>query len=194
MLAAALACACLVPGCAQPGGGLLARHTTIGSLKASVSQLEFEKHQLGRKVANLEAENQRIEGRLTQEESANGELTARLDDARVMLRSRGFDTDSLAGPTRSTQDDSDFDERPRTTPAGRGQRSGRRPPFARIPGHIDPVPNSGAKDDTNSDDPLDAPYSTRSRGDDFGPQSRVDPGTHWRRVAAKTDPYAVSTR
>ncbi len=146
-----------VSGCAQ-SGPLLTQGTTVGSLKTSVSHLEYENQQLKREVATLKAENRDVEGRLVQEESANGELTARLDDARNLLRGRGV---AESGP--------EVDAPPKTLPAGQSSRKKRKPPFARIPGRLDPLP---ALDD-DSDSP-----STRDPEAD-GPQSRLDRNNAW---------------
>lgn len=77
-------------GCAQ-SGSLLSQRTTVGSLKTSVSHLEYENQQLRREVASLKGENREFENRLVQEEAINGDLTARLDDARSLLAQRGLD-------------------------------------------------------------------------------------------------------
>ena len=63
-----LAATSLLAGCAQPGP-ILSRFTTIGTLKTSLSHLEFENQQLRSKVATLESENREIENRLVQEEA-----------------------------------------------------------------------------------------------------------------------------
>ncbi len=59
---------------------------TVGQLKTGLSHLEFENQQLKNSVAKLDRENRNIEDRLVQEQIDNGELTARLDDARNLLR------------------------------------------------------------------------------------------------------------
>src|SRR4051794_28361793 len=97
---AALALA-TVGGCAQPGP-LLSQRTTVGSLKASLSHLEYENRQLRGEVAALKDENREIENRLVQEEAHNGDISARLDDARTLLGNRGpAGNDALdPGPAR----------------------------------------------------------------------------------------------
>jgi hypothetical protein len=147
-----------VSGCAQ-SGPLLTQGSTVGSLKTSLTHLEFENQQLKREVATLKAENRDVEGRLVQEESANGELTARLDDARDLLRGRGV----------SNESNSEFDAPAKTLPAGQSSRKKRKPPFARIPGRIDPIPSL--------DDDIE-PHSTRDPEAD-GPQSRLDRDNVW---------------
>src|SRR6059058_140130 len=89
------AMAAVVPfGCAQ-SGPLTSRNTTLGSLKASVSQLEFDNEKLRKEVAELKADNARLDTQLAQEREANGEVTARLDDTRNLLRRQGGDTQAL---------------------------------------------------------------------------------------------------
>lgn len=150
--------AATVSGCAQ-SGPLLTQGTTVGSLKTSLSHMEYENQQLKREVASLKAENRDIEGRLVQEESVNGELSARLDDARDLLRGRGIadDTGSDGGAPRTT------------LPAGQSTRKKRKPPFARIPGRLDPLPS--LEDETE-------PQSKRDPSAD-GPQSRLQRNNVW---------------
>ncbi|MBX6316147.1 MAG: hypothetical protein IRY99_25035 [Isosphaeraceae bacterium] len=164
----------LATGCTQPGP-LTARRTTIGALKASVSLLESEKEQLRREVTDLKAENQRLGQRLAQSESANDELATRLDNARELLRRQGGG-ESLLG--RSTETDPEFrlEPMPRTTPAGRNPKKGRKTPFAQIPGEI-------AIPDPNFQDEGSDPRDERSDRDDFGPQSRLDAASPWLPVA-----------
>jgi outer membrane murein-binding lipoprotein Lpp len=185
-LALAIVMTCLSggPGCVQ-SGPLQNHRTTVGTLKASVSQLEFEKEQLRKQVAQLKAEGRRTEDRLAQEEAANGELSARLDNARVLLRGRGFDTDGLDGSTRSADDP--FDDAT-TTPASREPRSGRKPPFARIPGRTD---SSSSSEDAD-DDPFNRSSSRRSGT--LGPQSRLDSRSSWMPVARGTGGFGSPMR
>jgi hypothetical protein len=138
-----------VSGCAQ-SGPLLTQGTTVGSLKTSLSHLEYENQQLKREVATLKAENRDVEGRLVQEESANGELTARLDDARDLLRGRGASNDEIGGG-------------PKTLPAGQSSRKKRKPPFARIPGEIDPIPALDGETEPQSMRDADDPPSQLGR-------------------------------
>jgi outer membrane murein-binding lipoprotein Lpp len=162
----------VVAGCAETGP-VFSRGTTVGSLKASVSQLEYENQQLRRKTASLEKENRQIENRLVQEESVNGELTARLDDARSLLGQRG-------GSAAATDVDPGPGGPGKTLPASRSSRKGRKAPFAQIPGRIDTVPPGGDE----SVPAIEAPSPTDSgwRGDP-GPQSRRDDPTAWLPVA-----------
>ena len=187
-----LVCAGLAGGCAEPRP-FLGRHTTIGTLKASVSQLEFEKHQLQRDVANLKVQNRRMEQQLSQEEAARDELVTRLDDARVLLKSRGYDIDAPSGTASSGAEPDPF-EQPITKPAADAPRTRRRAPFARIPGHIEPAPSTNGQE-SEEDDALDPPPPSRSR-DPYGPQSRLDrSGSRWQRVAERSSRHdATDTR
>jgi hypothetical protein len=149
-------------GCAGTAP-LLSSGTGVGTLKTSLSHLEFENQQLKREVASLKSENRKIEDRLVQEEAANGELTARLDDARNLLGQRGL----------RPSDEGNGSSAGRTLPAGRSNREPRRPPFARIPGRIDAVPPANEED---------MPVEPRER-DLFGPQSRLEKREPWLPVA-----------
>jgi hypothetical protein len=162
-------------GCAG-SGSLLSPQTTVGSLKASVSHLEYENQQLRRQVATVEKENRQVENRLVQEEALTGELHARLDDARTLIGHRD------SGAAASATDVDPGPEPPaKTLPAGRTTRKGRKPPFAQIPGRIDTVPPAT---DDDGDPPRDETPTTSSRWRvDPGPQSRNDDMTVWLPVA-----------
>jgi hypothetical protein len=116
----------------------------VGQLKTSLSHLEYENEQLKIKTAKLEKESRSIENRLVQEQIDNGELTARLDDARNLLRDRGVNPDVKLGSRRHGDGDETFAEdegpRARTLPTGRATRPRRKPPFAQISGKVDDVP------------------------------------------------------
>jgi hypothetical protein len=165
----------LLVGCAQTGR-ILPGRVSYGTLKTSLSHLEFENQELRTQVAQLQSENREIENRLVQEEEVNGNLTARLDDARNLLSDRGYD---LGGSDRSlSRQDPPADESPsRTLPAGRSNRKPRKPPFARIPGRIESAPPA---DDTSN-------RSTIPGNDPFGPQGRQDDPTRWLPIARETN-------
>jgi hypothetical protein len=177
----------LAAGCAQTGP-IGSHRTTVGSLKAGVSHLEFENEQLRRKVAQLESDNREIEARLTQEETENGDLVARLNDARNLLKNKGYSVADEGHPATRPRDEGPGE--PATTlPAGRSNRKPRKPPFARIPGRIDTVPADESPDPIGSE-PLDPP-SARPH-DDLGPQSRLDDLDRWLPVAQ--DPATPKSR
>ena len=93
-----------------------------------------------------------MEDRLVQEEIDNGDLTARLDDARNLLRDRGLATgDRARSPRDGLGDSPDEGSGLRTLPAGQPARRRRKPPVARIPGQID-VPSD--QDDAASSEPV----------------------------------------
>ena len=73
---------------------------TIGQMKTSLSHLEYENVELKKSVAKLQQENRSIEDRLVQEQIDNGDLTARLDDARNLLGDRGIASDVRLGSRR----------------------------------------------------------------------------------------------
>lgn len=170
LFAAAVVTAAL-SGCASKGP-IMSRQTTVGSLKAGVSQLEFDNRQLRKQVADLKVEKRDVEDRLVQEEAANGEISARLDDARnVLSRREGV----LPGDTELTSTEPPSNAR-KTLPAGRTSRPGRKAPFAQIPGRIDPV--SPSRDDTD-----DAAQGRSRWNKDPGPQSMRDELGSWLPVA-----------
>src|SRR4051794_17308499 len=123
-LAISLAALGLWSGCAAQGP-LLSRQTTLGTLKTSVSRLEYENEQLKRELAEAKTENQRISRRLDQEEAANGELTARLDDARNLISRQGADPEGLVGSTHPLTTPDPADPRPAAPPGPRPDQ----PPF-----------------------------------------------------------------
>jgi hypothetical protein len=141
------ACACAVvsasAGCSGQSN-FLTGGPTVGQLKTSLSHLEFENEQLKSRTAKLEQESRSMEDRLVQEQISNGDLTARLDDARNLLRDRGIEPGvKLGSRRRGDGDDSpaeDDGQRPRTLPASRATRPRRKPPFAQISGQVDVVP------------------------------------------------------
>jgi hypothetical protein len=138
----ALACAgfTALGGCSGRAP-FLAGSPTVGQLKTSLSHLEYENAQLKRAVAKLRQENRSMEDRMVQGEIDNGDLTARLDDARNLLRDRGLDPDSRP---RSRRDGlrgfSNEGSGVETLPAGQPARKRRKPPVARIPGQVDAQP------------------------------------------------------
>jgi hypothetical protein len=125
-------------GCSGKSG-ILTGGTTVGQLKTSLSHLEFENDQLKRQVAKLEQEDRRLEDRLVQEQIDNGDLAARLDDARNALRDRGLEPETVLGshPGTGKRDgatvDGGDDTRRRTLPAAQSSKKRRKPPFAQIP-------------------------------------------------------------
>jgi len=161
------AAAPLLLGCAQ-SGPMFGGGTKVGTLKTSLSHLEYQNEQMRKEIALLKSENRRIEDQMAQVEAENGELTARLDDARNVMRQSG---------------DAPRDDPARTLPAGRSNRARRKPPFARIPGRIDPIP-PGEPDETLPIDPFDAPTTRKS--DEFGPQGKVEDRDRWLPIARGT--------
>jgi hypothetical protein len=120
-------------------------------MKTSLSHLEFENVELKRSVAKLQQENRSMEDRLVQEQIDNGDLTARLDDARNLLRDRGIESDTRLGSRRpggkgSSSSLEDDDPSGRTVPASRAERQRRKPPFAQISGQVDPLPSANDDD------------------------------------------------
>ncbi len=156
-------------GCAGPNP-FTSRQTTMGSLKASVSQLEFENEKLRKDLGELKADNTRLDNQLAQESAANGELTARLDDAKDLIRSQGGDTKALAGPWKDAEDDV---PPPASTPKARRTRGNRTSPAVSIPSPETPplgddvslrIPRQSPRDLGDSDDSDDNQWLPVARG------------------------------
>ena len=176
ILAPWLAMAALLPiGCAS-GNPFTARQSMVGSLKASVSQLQFDNEKLKKEVGELKADNSRLDSELAQERDANGEVTARLDDAKDLIRRQGGGSTTTAGNTSKSFEDDDVPP-PVATPRGQRAKSGRKPPSVQIP-HIEPASPFGS---SNNPDDLGAnPTSKTSR--DLGPTD-ADDDDRWLPVA-----------
>jgi hypothetical protein len=163
-----LALAALTPaGCAGPNP-FTSHQTTVGGLKASVSQLEFENEKLKKEVGELRVDNSRLDNQLVQEQQANGEIAARLDDAKDLLRRAGNSTAqaSMGAPTRNFEDDEI--PPPVVTPKSRRVRSSRPSPAVAIPRPAAPRIND---DDLSY---LNPGRSARNIDRDLGPLDRVD--------------------
>ncbi len=151
------ACLLIAPvGCSQ-SSGFTSRQTTANNLKASVSQLQFENDNLKKQVGEFRAEANRTESELAQERDANGELSARLDDAKELIRRKGGDATAL------NASDPDPVPPPYTRPPARRTKNSRKPPAAQISRpEFDP---SGFEDSS---------LKPSSATDDVGPQTWLD--------------------
>lgn len=180
-LVALVAVTGLLTGCAQTGPAItLPRRTSMGTLKASLSHLEFENQQLRKEMAQLKTDNRDIENRLVLEETDNGDLRARLDDARHQLSQRGIDFDTKTSSTSNRDLDTDPDAKI-TIPAGQSSRKRRKPPFTQIPGGLKPIPRIDPEDEDHVIDPK--PF----QGEDvFGPQGSLGEPEHWLPIAHGT--------
>jgi hypothetical protein len=110
-----------------------------------------------RDLAKVRRDNRAMEDRLVQEEQDNGELAARLDDARNLLRERGVDPAERADAGGGGA---------RTLPAGQSSRKRRKPPVARIPGQFTPDTPASDRDDEGSLGPPQAVPGASAGGDD----------------------------
>jgi hypothetical protein len=178
---------------------------TVGQMKTSLSHLEYENVELKRSVAKLQRENRSMEDRLVQEQIDNGDLTARLDDARNLLRDRGIESDvrlgsrrpSGAGSGSSRQDD---DPSGRTLPASRAERQRRKAPFAQISGQVDALPSVGDDDDDSFKRSLRDRRKTKSNrsnpgfNDDLDRQSYHPGPLRWNPVARADDDSTIQIR
>ena len=171
--ACALLVASFVPGCAQPGP-FTSRGPLVSGLKASVSQLESEKEELRKELADSKAENHRISDRLLEEEARTGDLTARLDGAKNILRGQGLDAQSASAPVRDELDpDPIRPDLASVSPAGRPQPKPRKAPFAEI--------RNGSYPDADAPDPDDS--ASNSSNEALNPRSIRDEDPRWLPVA-----------
>jgi hypothetical protein len=155
-------------GCSGRGNFLTGGPTT-GQLKTSLAHAEVQNQQLQKQVAQLKTDNRSIEDRLVREELNNGDLTARLDNARNLLRGRGVELDekprTASNGRRNMFDDEEIDldssgsGSRRTLPAGRQSRKTRKPPSVRIPGRIE-----GTSDEDEDEDNVSSRRPTWSPG------------------------------
>ena len=168
---------------------------TVGQLKTSLSHIEFENEQLKKSVAKLERENRSMEDRLVQEQITNGDLAARLDDARNLLRDRGVDADVRIGSRREADDaGSSASDRPdsRARTVGQPARPRRKPPFAQISGQVDALPSAAPEKGTDFDQPAPRERKSKSRrpgstfDDDLDHHSFNSSALQWLPVAEAT--------
>ena len=160
-------------------------------MKTTISHLQFENEQLKTEVAKLKEESRSFEDRLVQEQVHNGDLAARLDDARNLLRDRGIENDTRLGArTRGarTADPDDELSGPRAIPAGRSSRKPRKPPAASIPsGDLDDLPTASddepKKNHTISFKAADSPKQHARFGDDPARSPEDEDQLRWQPVA-----------
>lgn len=186
---------CLIlAGCSGGGGSFLTGGTTVGQLKTSLSRVEYENSELEKQVAKLERENRSMEDRLVQEQLDNGQLTARLDDARNMLRDRGVDIDtrlSSRKPGESAAEDESGDASLRPLPAGQSSRRRRKAPFARIPGPAEPATSSDGASTAGDES---AGERTSARLNDYERRSYHANPSRWTRTADASDDMTTIIR
>ena len=173
---------------------------SAGQMKISLSHLQYENEQLKTEVARLKEESRSMEDRLVQEQIHNGDLTARLDDARNILRDRGVDTETRVGTRTKGKQDADPDgeiAQPRTLPAGRTPRKPRKPPSASIPGDLDLPTASDEPEPQTGTISFKSPGSTPRRPkfpDDSSRSASEDDELRWQPVATAADPQAPPRR
>jgi hypothetical protein len=175
----------------------------VGQLKTSLSHLEYENEQLKKSTAKLERENRSMEDRLVQEQLENGEVTARLDDARNLLRERGMDEDVRLGSHRAgegtgaAESERDGAERPSFSDGSRSRR--RRTPFAQISGGTDsvaPIDVGGPRENDSRERPKAGTRGRAGRAsdDDSGRHSYERAPRNWLPVADSSDDSAIRIR
>ncbi len=150
-----LVCAFVAAGTGCSGQStFLTGRPTVGQMKTSLSHLEYENEQLKRTTAKLQKENRSMEDRLVQEQMDNGDLTARLDDARHLLRDRGLESEVRVGSHRSGDSPGGSaragdDREPGTFPDDGTRSRRRKTPFAQISGGDDAAAPTGDDDPPN---------------------------------------------
>jgi hypothetical protein len=194
-------CACLtVAGGCAGGSNFLTGGPTTGQLKTSLSHLEYENQQLKRSVAKLDQENRSMEDRLVQEQIDNGDLAARLDDARNLLRDRGLDTDVRVGARRGregmgTSDPEGVDPHAGDSSSSPPGRRRRKTPFAVISGPSDKVPQNDAGDEREIPRRNTKPRNSGGRSDDtLDHHSSYRGPSRWLPVADGTDDRVIQIR
>ena len=203
MLALCCAGLSLAAGCSGQSS-FLTGGPTVGQLKTSLSHLELENQQLKRSVTKLEQENHSIEDRLVQEQIDNGDLAARLDDARNLLHDRGVDPDVRVGSRRGrdaqggSSAESDGSS-PRTLPAGQRARPRRKPPFAEISGQVKSIAPADDDDGASKLDQSDVRDQSTGRSrrrleDDLDHHSFYNGPLSWRPVSDETGDPASRLR
>jgi hypothetical protein len=175
---------------------------TVGQLKTGLSHLEFENQQLKSSVSKLERENRTIEDRLVQEQIDNGELTARLDDARNLLREGGIDTDLRLGSRREDDRTGESVSRRSGTQArlrtdGSSAKSRRKPPFAEIPAPYT-APQSNEPQGASDEVPRTGRAVRRGTGDnghqDLDHHANSSSGLEWLPVASGSTDSSTMVR
>ena len=199
--AGALWCAglCSLAGCSGQSN-FLTGGPTVGQLKASVSHLEYENEQLRKSTAKLERENRSMEDRLVQEQLENGEVTARLDNARNLLRERGMDDDVRLGSHRGGDGvgagSSESAEQSTFTDRSRPRK--RKTPFAQIAGAGDsvaPIEVGDPGEKESSDRPRSrARRSSRASDDDLDKHSYERSPNGWLPIADSSDDSTIQIR
>lgn len=185
--------AAVLPGCSGRGSYITGGPSS-SQLKTSLSHLEYENDQLKTQVARLKEENRSIEDRLVQEQIHSGDLTARLDNARNILRDRGYEFENMAKVRDKADDDFGASpSRPRTLPAGRTTPK-RKPPTAQISGAADedddeipPLTIGGDRNDGAAKTRSARPKSPPRRADD-SVSLNVNDDFRWLPVANGEDP------
>lgn len=168
-------------------GSLLARN---GSLKAGLSQIQFENDTLKAQIAKLEKQNRQLLADLQREESHSGTLAARLDESRNLLRGRGVNVPLDTEDPRIVARAEAAGTAPRTT---FGDLRTTRPRRSR---YADPDPTETETEIPENDDELpakpkgkqppsfpDDPPSLDKFGEEVPELSANDVSTGWRRLS-----------
>ena len=198
-----LLCASLCAGEGCSGqSSFLTRGPTVGQLKTSLSHLEYENEQLRKTTAKLERENRSMEDRLVQEQLENGDVTARLDDARNLLRERGLSDDVRLGSHRggdglgASSNERDGDQQSSFPERSRSAR--RKTPFAQISGVGDSVApievGDPAEKESSPRSRTKARRSGRASDDELDRHSYERAPRTWLPIADSSDDSTISIR
>ena len=161
-----------------------------GSLKAGLSQVQFENDTLKAQVAKLEKQNRQLLADLDREESHSGTLAARLDESRNLLRNRGVNVPLDGDDPRIVARSDGSDAAPRTTfgevrPAPRRSRyaSDDKPAADNEIPDNEPAPRSPKPKGYQPPGFPDDPPSIERFGDEVPEVSANDLSTGWRRLS-----------
>lgn len=161
-----------------------------GSLKAGLSQVQFENDTLKAQVAKLEKQNRQLLADLEREETHSGTLAARLDESRNLLRNRGVNVPLDGEDPRIVARSDGSDAAPRTTfgevrPAPRRSRyaSDDKPAAENEIPDNEPAPRPSKPKGYQPPGFPDDPPSIERFGEEVPEVSANDLSTGWRRLS-----------
>ncbi len=190
----------LVAGCNGHRPSFAPNLAANGSMKAALSQIQFENETLKAKLGKLEKQNRLLAADLQREESYSGTLATRLDESRNLLKRNGLNlpTDEESPRIVARADESRSSEPNLTFGQVAGRRAPRRSRYADDPAEDEPKTTDAehSADDSfpENDTPksLVKPKTVKPPGfkDDIEPNeaevpelSANDLSTGWRRLS-----------
>lgn len=168
-----------------------------GSLKAGLSQIQFENDTLKAQIAKLEKQNRQLLADLDREEVHSGTLAARLDESRNLLKSRGVNVPLDIDDPRIVARSEPAETAPRTTfgevrPSPRRSRYASEDKPAAVE-HESEIPENGPAESKPKAKPKPNAIRTPGFPDDPPPVERFgeevpelstnDLSTGWRRLS-----------